>query len=361
MTGARPEASGWTTGALAELLGAELLGPDDIALSGIEPIDAAGPGALTFIRSSAYLGRWNTSRAGAALVSRGLLAPDDRGALDTETRAILLVDNADLALNRLLAAVARDPWRPEGVSPLASIDPAAKVHGSVRVGAFVTIGPESVVGPGSILHTGVTIGAEVRIGEGCELHARVVVQDRCVIGDRVVMHPGVVIGADGFGYLPAPEGKGLVKIPHAGTVEIRNDVEIGANSCVDRGKFAPTVVGEGTKIDNLCQIAHNVRIGRSCIICGSCAIGGSSVLGDGVTLAGKVGVADNLTLGDGATVSAYSAVMRDIPAGQTWGGAPAQPFTAYMRAVAGLNRLPELLRRVRSLGGAAGDETPTRS
>lgn len=343
--------STWTTGALATLLKAELLGPADIALSGLDPIDAAGPTSLTFIRSPEYLKKWNASRAAAALVSRSLRVDPVFASLDTADRAILLVDSADAALSQLLKAVAVEPVRPAGVSHLASIHPQAVVDPTAQIGAFVSIGPRSSIGANTVIHDTCVIGADVRIGANCELFPRVVILDRCVLRNRVCLHAGVVIGADGFGYIPAPDGKaggGLMKIPHAGFVEIHDDVEIGANSCVDRGKFGPTTIGAGTKIDNLCQIAHNVRIGRACIICGGSAVGGSSTLGDRVTLAGMVGVADNRIVNDGATISAYSTVMRDIPAGEIWGGNPSQPFTAYMRSVACLRRLPEMMRTLKT-------------
>ncbi len=358
MSAAPGSPTSWTTGDLARLLGAELIGRSDIALSGLEPMEAAGPTSLTFIRSASYLARWHTCRAGAALVTRALAMEPAFKTLDTSSRAILLVDNADLALSTLLKAITPEPARPRGVSSQAVVHASASVAPDAGIGPFVTIGAGAVIGAGTVLHAGVSIGAGARLGERCELHAGVVVQDRCVIGDRVVLHPGVVIGADGFGYIPAPEGRGLIKIPHAGIVVIGEDVEIGANSCVDRAKLGATTIGAGTKIDNLVQVAHNVRIGRSCIVCGSAAIGGSTVIGDGVTLAGKVAVADNLSIGDRVMVSAYSAVMRDIPAGETWGGSPAQPFTSYMRGVVALRRLPEMIKRISRLADRPGDSGP---
>ncbi|MCA9283007.1 MAG: UDP-3-O-(3-hydroxymyristoyl)glucosamine N-acyltransferase [Phycisphaerales bacterium] len=355
MSPASPTPPTWTTGALAALLKADLVGPADIALTSIDPITAAGPASLTFIRTTEYLRRWNASRAGAALVTRKLRTDPAFAGIETSSRALLLVDNADAALNQILKAITIEPSRPVGVSHLASVHAEATVHPTARIGAFVTVGPGAAIGAHTVIHDGCTIGARAKIGDHCELFPRVVIYDRCVLHNRVILHAGVVVGADGFGYIPAPDNSGLVKVPHAGIVEIHDDVEIGANSCVDRGKLGPTTIGAGTKIDNLCQIAHNVRIGRASIICGSSAIGGSCTIGDRVTLAGKVGVADNLTIGDGATVSAYSAVMRNIGPGETWGGNPAQPFTAYMRSVAGLSRLPEMMRQLKALSKPAPD------
>jgi len=349
VTAAPQDAPSWTSGALAQLLRADLIGPADIVLSSLDTLDAATSTSLSFIRSSEYLRKWNDSRAGAALVSRNLRDDNSFQSLNTADRAILLVDDADHALAQLLRAIAIEPARPQGVSPAASIHPTAQVHPSAHIGAFVSIGPGSTIGADTVIHPSVCIGAQVKIGERCEIFPRVVIYDRCVLHNRVILNAGVVIGADGFGYIPTPDKSGHIKIPHIGFVEIHDDVEVGANTCIDRGKFGPTVIGPATKIDNLCQIAHNVRIGRACIICGKSAIAGSVTIGNNVTLAGNVGIADNVTINDGAMAAAWAGVMRDVPAGETWGGNPAQPFTAYMRSSAAFRRLPEMARQLNSL------------
>jgi UDP-3-O-[3-hydroxymyristoyl] glucosamine N-acyltransferase len=229
----------------------------------------------------------------------------------------------------------------------------AWVHPDARLGAGVRIGPHASVDRGAqigdnvVLQPGVRIHADVIVGADSILHANTVVRHECVIGRRVILHQNVAIGADGFGYRPAPGGRGLLKMPHIGNVVIEDDVEIGANTCVDRGKFGSTVIGTGSKIDNLCQIAHNVRMGRCCVIAACAAIGGSVVFGDGVLMGGGVGVRDHVTLGSGAKIGGGSIVYSDVPAGASWAGFPADEAGLVKRQWVALKRLPELLRRLR--------------
>lgn len=311
-----------TSGSIAKLVGAELVGRDDLPVTHLDSVERAGPGALTFIRNKAFANGWAASKAVAALVTRGVSVEGH----DPSTRALLIVDNADLSLQKVLTLLA-PPAAPvtPGIHPSAVIDPGAKV------GAGVSIGPGCVVEAGATLGDGVVLKANVvvqrlaSVGAGTLLHAGVVIGERCSIGRACVFWPGVVIGSDGFGYLPDPAGRGVLKVPHIGTVEIGDMVEIGANSCVDRAKFGATVIGAGTKIDNLCQIAHNVRVGRACLICGDSSLAGSSSLGDGVILAGSVTVSDGVSVGSGAKVGGRSSVTRTIPPGEVWLGTPAVP------------------------------------
>lgn len=333
----------WTTGDLAARLRAELIGPADLRVSRLDALDRADEHTLTFIRDAKYAAGWASSKAAAAIVSRGLPVSPAPG------RALLIVEDADRALIQILEALTPPTHVPVGQSPAAVIDPTARVDRTACLGPCVVVGPRTVVGPRAVLHAGVVLGADVRVGPECELRAGVVVEDRCVLGARVRIHANSVIGADGFGYRPSPDGAGLLKIPHAGHVEIGDDVEIGANANIDRGKFGPTTIGQGAKIDNLVQIGHNCRIGRSCIICGACGISGSVTLGDGVVLAGGVGVADNVTIGAGAKVGARSGVMNDIPPGEEWVGYPAYPVRTMMRIVAAQKRLPEALQQLKRI------------
>ncbi|MBL0927492.1 MAG: UDP-3-O-(3-hydroxymyristoyl)glucosamine N-acyltransferase [Phycisphaerales bacterium] len=329
-----------TTGELAAILGAELAGPSDLRLDRVDTIEHAGPTTLTFVRDARHAARFLASGAGAALVARAAA----QGISPGPSRAVLVVDDPDLALIALLSKIAPPPSRPSGISPHARVDPTARLAESVSLGPGAAVGPGSAIGPNTILHANVTVGAGVTLGTACELHPGVVIQDRCTLADRVVIHPNAVIGADGFGYRPDPAGRGLVKIPHAGNVVIESDVEIGAGTTIDRGKFGPTLIGAGTKIDNLVQIGHNCRIGRACIICGCSALAGSVTLGDGVTLAGGVGIADGRTVGSRATVGARSGLMDDVPPGETWVGYPARPARQSMRLYSALDKLPDLIR-----------------
>lgn len=332
----------YTTGELAGALGARLLGPADLAVTHVETLERGGAGAVSFIRSKQFLAAWAQSRASCALLPKDLepLLPTPV----TQGRALLLVDDADLALNKVLELFAPPPPPPApGVHASAVIDPSARIAPGVRVGPLCVIEAGAIVENGAVLTAQVYVGAKARIGEGSVLHAGCRVMDRCVIGRRCILHAGSVIGADGFGYRPTPAG--LSKIPHIGDVTLGDDVEVGANTCIDRAKFGSTLIGTGTKIDNLVQIGHNCRVGRHCIICGQCGLAGSVTLGDGAILAGQVGVADNLSIGAGARVGAKTGVSTDIPAGQTWTGhIPASPAREHSINAALFRRLGELLR-----------------
>ncbi len=307
-----------TSGELAEHLGAELVGDPGVRVRGVEAIEHAGPEHLTFIRDGKNASGWATSRAGAAIVTRGVETPARDGG------AILYVDDADRAMITLLEQATPPHSRPdEGTHPSAVIDPSATLGVGVRIGPGVWVGPGASVGDAVILHAGVWVGANAKIGAGSDLRSSVVIEDRCEIGRGVMIHPNTVIGADGFGYRPSDDGRSIVKIPHAGWVEIGDGVEIGACTTIDRGKFGPTRIGAGTKIDNQVQIGHNCRIGRCCIICGTTGIAGSVEIGDGVTLGGGVRIRDNVSRSVPAQRSAGgSGLGGDMPGGATWLGTP---------------------------------------
>ena len=325
-----------TTGELALKLGAELVGPGDLSLSRLDTLDAAGEGAITFIRDQAFADRWAASRATAALVSAGITIDGH----DPKSRALIVVPDADLAMVTLLELVARAQPKPNaGIDERAVVDPSATVADSASIAPGVFIGKNVHVGASTVVHPNAVIEPGARIGDGCDIRSCVVVGRDCVIGDGCIVHAGVSIGADGFGYRPAADGKGLVKVPHIGNVVIGNGVEIGANSCIDRAKFGSTTIGDGTKIDNLVQIAHNCVIGRACIICGKSALAGSVTLGDGVVLGGDVGVADNITIGSGARIAAGAGIGIDVAPGDAWMGSPARPYREQVRIVAAMRRI----------------------
>lgn len=285
--------------------------------------------------------------AGAAIVTRAVA--ESAGLTPGLGRALLLVDDADRALVALLGAIAVPRYHHEGVHAGAVVEAVDGLGAGVSIGAGSFVGPGSTIGDGTVLHANVTIGADVSIGAGCELMAGVVVYDRCRLGSGVVVHANTVIGADGFGYVPRADGRGVEKVPHIGDVVIGDGVEIGAGSCIDRGKLGSTAIGDGTKIDNLVQIGHNCEVGRSCIICGCTGLAGSVQLGDGVTVAASVGIADNVRIGAGATIGAGSGVMDNIPAGATWVGIPARPARETMKILAATRMLPAALKRLRGL------------
>ena len=337
----------FTTGGIAAALGAELVGREDLAIVSVDPIDRAGPRSLTFIRSAGYAGRWAGCGAAAALVSRGI----EVAGHDAAARALLVVDDADLALIRLLELAAEQTAGPRpapGVHPSAVVEAGATAAPGAHIGPGCVVQAEAEIGEGAALVAQVFVGRSARIGPGATLHPGVRVLERCEIGAGAIIHANTVIGADGFGYRPAPDGRGLRKIPHIGVVRIGRDVEIGACSCIDRGKLGATTIGDGTKIDNLVQIAHNCQVGRGVIICGQSGLSGSVTVGDGAVLAGGVAIADNLTVGAGARIGPRSGVMNNVPAGETWLGAPAQNVRDQTQNMAVMRRLARTVRELRA-------------
>jgi UDP-3-O-[3-hydroxymyristoyl] glucosamine N-acyltransferase len=334
-----------TTGQIAELVCGELTGPPDVTIRTMQRIDAADPDQITFVIDARYAQQWSGCRAGAVLAARDLALQPSNG------QAIIRVDYVDAAVIRVLEALAPPAVLPQlGIHPSAVVEPTATLGENVRVGPLCYVGGHSRIGDGAVLHANVMVLDECSIGAGTVLWSGVVIRERCSIGPRCILHPNTSIGADGFGYRPAPDGRGVVKVPQIGTVVIGEDVEIGANTCVDRAKFGTTEIGDGTKIDNLCQIAHNCRVGRCVIMAGGCAVAGSAVIGDGAILGGNVGVKDHVTIGAGAKIMGYAAVMNDVPPGETWGGYPAREARVAAREYASMRHLPELVKLLRKKG-----------
>jgi UDP-3-O-[3-hydroxymyristoyl] glucosamine N-acyltransferase len=249
-----------------------------------------------------------------------------------------------------------------GVHPAAVIDPQAVLGAGVSIGAGAVIGPRARIGDRCILHAHAVVMEDCVLGPQCQIHSGVVIRERCELGAAVVIHPNAVIGADGFSFKPDPAGRGLLKVPQIGIVRIGDGVEIGACTCIDRATFGATVIGAGTKIDNLCQIGHNCQIGRSCAFAAQVGVAGSTVVGDGVLMGGKAGIRDHLTIGTGAQIAAYAAVMHDVPAGARWAGYPACDGRDTMRQIAAARELPGLLKKWRALvrgGGVPAADPPS--
>lgn len=349
---ATPQANGSAraVGALAALLSqrlgsARVMGPETTEVRGLSNWDGGDRATLTFVRSASYARKWLERDTGphAALIADATLTElGDAESLPSRLRdrAMIVVPDADLALIealRLLAPPA--PSRAPGVHASSVVDPSAQIDAGAHVGPHCVVEARAVIGPGAVLLAGCFVGVEARIGAGTTLHPGVRVLERCVVGRACILHTGVVLGADGFGYRPRPDGRGLIKVPHIGNVVIGDDVEIGANTCVDRAKFDSTTIGDGTKIDNLVQIAHNCTIGRCCILCGQVGLAGSVTLGDGVVLGAKSGVTDNLSVGAGAQIGAGSGVINDVPAKETWLGTPARPAKETLRMMSELRKM----------------------
>lgn len=343
MTPDAPSAAlAFTAGQIAALLGAELIGPPETPVRAVSSVDPGAPDAITFIRSDRYARKWPDSACSVALVTRGVDVPGH----DPAARALIIVDDADLAVIAILGHLTPPPHAPQpGVHPSAVVDPTATIAPTAAVGPLCTVAPGAVIADGATLIARVSIGAGARIGNNSTLHPGAVVEDRCVIGARCILHANAVVGSDGFGYHPAPDASGLIKIPHAGIVLVEDDVEIGASSCIDRAKFGATHIRRGVKIDNLVQIGHGVTVGEHTIICAQSGIGGSTTIGKGVTLAGKVGVSDNVTIGDGTTIAAQSGVIGNVPAGELWLGYPARKHATTIKVWGAIARLPEFMRQ----------------
>jgi len=337
-----------TTAGIAEHLGGRLDGPGDVTVTGVEALGRAGREDLTFIGSAAYAKRWADSDAAAAIVSAEVELTDGR-------RPLIRVDNADLAMARALELFAPPVPQPE-----SGVHDSAVVHPDARLGRGVAIGPHCVVhagaslGDGVVLHSGVEVFGETTIGDRTVVWSGCVIRERCSVGADCILHPNVVIGADGFGYRMAEDGSGLVKVPQIGTVVIEDKVELGAGTCIDRGKFSATTVGTGTKIDNLCQIAHNVTIGPHCVVAGMSAMAGSVTVGAGVQVGGMASIAPHITVGDGARLSGRAAVIHDVPPGESWAGVPAKDFKTRAKEEVCIAKLPEWSKAIKKMVRAGG-------
>lgn len=265
---------------------------------------------------------------------------------DSQDYCVIQVADPRLAFAQLTQLFAPAPQLATGQHPSAIIHPSAQIEGA-HIGPQVTIAADVTIGQGTQIGAGCVLGSGVKIGEGCLIYPNVTLYAGVQLGDRVIVHSGAVIGSDGFGY--AHSERGAVKIQHLGRVILEDDVEIGVNTCIDRGTLGDTVIGARSKIDNLCQIGHNVHIGTDCLIAGMVGISGSTKVGRGVIIGGGAGISDHLTIGDGVTIGGRSGVGKDIPAGESWMGYPAQPFKKYARGLYLQGRLERIWQIVKGL------------
>jgi UDP-3-O-[3-hydroxymyristoyl] glucosamine N-acyltransferase len=323
---------------LAKRLEGTLTG-EDLEVSGLAPSEQPTPGSVIVVPDEKTLQRLESAEFAVLVIPQKITS--------TTRHAVIQVRDTRLALAQLSQLFDTRPFVAEGIHPSAVIHPTARLEGDVHIAEKVVIQANVVIGKGSRIGAGCVISENVTIGENCLLHPNVTLYANVQLGSRVILHSGAVIGSDGFGY--APSSRGAVKIHHLGSVRLGNDVEIGANTCIDRGTLGDSVIGDRTKIDNLCQIGHNVRMGTDCLMAGRGAIAGSVTLGNRVTIGGSVGIADHLTIGDGATLAAGSGVSKDIPAGETWAGAPAVPFRKWVRGLYLQGQLETIWQRVKGL------------
>jgi UDP-3-O-[3-hydroxymyristoyl] glucosamine N-acyltransferase len=329
---------------LAARLGVEVVGEGDLEIRGIRPLDTAEEDHLSFLHNRKYAGQAQESNAGAILVADASSLPG---------RNLLVCPEPYLTLARALELFY--PCE----KPQAGVHPTAVVADDVELGEAATIGPLAAVGSGSrigdrtIVGPGCIVCSDVEIGEDCLLHPRVVVEDRCSIGDRCVLHSGAVVGADGFGFATVD---GIHhKVPQVGIVVLEDDVELGANVCVDRAALGETRIGRGTKVDNLVQVAHNVTIGEHCLLVAQVGISGSCKIGHHTVFAGQSGCSGHLTIGNGVVLAARAVAIKDVPDGVTLSGYPGRPHREWLKANANLQRLDSLRQRVKELEARIAD------
>jgi UDP-3-O-[3-hydroxymyristoyl] glucosamine N-acyltransferase len=332
---------GYRLADLAELVGGRVEGNPERAVEAVRSLESAGPGDLSFLKDPRYRGQAAASSAGALLVSPALA---DAAALG---RDLLIADDPSWALARLLAVFHPAASRAPGVHPTAILEPGCAVDPSAHVGPYAVIGAGSRIAAGAAVLAFVAVGCGCVVGEGVVLHPHAVLYDGTEVGAASIVHAGVVLGADGFGY--ATHGGAHHKVPQVGRVVLEEDVEVGANSTVDRATLGETRIGAGTKIDNLVQVGHNVEVGRHCILCGQAGIAGSARLGSYVVLAGQSGVAGHIELGDGVQVAAKSAALASVEPRTVVAGIPAIEMRKWRRQAVLLSRLDEMSRRVRAL------------
>ena len=323
---------------LARLVGGTVSGDGKTVVRAVNGIKEAGAGDLTFLANSKYAPLLASTKASAVILAEGVTAPIPA----------LTVKNPDLAFAKVAEHLSGGAWRPPpGIHPTAVVSKTATVGKNVSIGAGTVVEDGASIGDNSVLYAQVYIGRETVIGADSLIYPQVVVREKCRIGARVILHSGTVIGSDGFGYAT---DKGVHhKIPQVGIVVVEDDVELGANVTVDRARFGRTVIGRGTKIDNLVQIGHNVVLGQGCLLVSQAGIAGSTKLGNYVVMAGQSGLIGHLEIGDGAIITAQSGLTKDVPAKAVMSGSPASDRRTHLKELAALSKLPEALQEIRKL------------
>jgi UDP-3-O-[3-hydroxymyristoyl] glucosamine N-acyltransferase len=316
---------------LAEWVGGTTVGDEEVEISGVAAIEEAKDGEITFIANPKFLPKLDETHASAVIVSTEVIQAK---------KPLLCVSNPYLAFAKVLSLFSYKPYQPRGIDPNAWVSPSARLGQDLTLYPYVYIGDRCEIGDRVTLYPGVYVGEDSSIGEESILYPNVSIYPKTVIGKRVILHSGVVVGSDGFGYIK--NGTKNIKIPQVGSVEIEDDVEIGANTTIDRAALGKTIIRKGVKIDNLVQVAHNVVIGEDSIIVAQVGISGSTKIGKNVTLAGQVGVVDHIEIGDNVMVGAQSGVTHDLPANQGYIGSPALPHREFLRAITVFPKLPEV-------------------
>lgn len=332
-----------TVAELARAVGGTVRGDGHVRLQGMAPLQAASASEAAFLARGDYLAAAESSAAGCVIVGSGEALPG---------RTVIVAADPYRAFALAMRAFHPEPSREPGAHPSAVVHPEASLGAGAHVGPLAVIGRGASIGARSAVLAGSVVGEDVVMGEDCLIHPGAVLYPQVVLGHRVTVHARAVIGSDGFGYSSGADGH--VKIHHAGRVRIGDDVEIGAGTCIDRGAMGDTVIGPGTKIDNLVQVGHNVVVGEGCLLVAQSGISGSTSLGDGVVLAGQSGIAGHLVIASRVRIAAKSAVLQDVAEGETVGGIPAIPLATWKKAALLFQRLPDAWRRLRRLEAAAG-------
>ncbi len=331
----------FTAADIAGIVGGAVHGDSGVVVTGVAPLDRANGNQLSFLAGERYLSWFTNTKAGVVITTPAL---SER---KTTASALVVVEKPMDAMVRLLSYFHQEDQRPAGIHPSAVIASSAVLGEDVTIGPYAVIEEGVVIGNGSWIGAHSVVGANSTLGNSVRIHPGVTVYPRVEIGNRVILHAGARVGREGFGFVPTPDG--VRRIPHVGRCVLSDDVEVGANSCVDRGSVDDTVIGAGTKIDSLVQVGHNVRIGRLCFIASQAGLAGSTRIGDGVQLGGQSGISGHVELGDGVSIAAQAGVISDIPAGETWSGYPARPHREQLRAHAALRRLTQVIRPLETL------------
>lgn len=327
---------------LAELVGGKLLGDETKMVSGVSSLKDATPDQVSFVGNKKYQSQLETTKALVVLVCEDLEDEPLNG------RTFIVCESVDLAFSKVIMVFAPEaPKYPAGVHPSAVIASSAVIGANVHVGPCAVIAEQVTIGDNTVIGAGSFVGQESKIGANCFISPNVTIMHRCYIGNRVILHPGVVVGGDGFGFVPGP--RGIIKIPQIGVVQIDDDVEIGANTTLDRARFGKTWIKQGVKIDNQVMIAHNVVVGEWSILVAQCGIAGSAELGRGVTLAAKSGVNGHITLGDGVQVAGTSGVVKSLPAGAIALGTPAESQREFMTRWTLPKKVEKLTKKIEEL------------
>jgi UDP-3-O-[3-hydroxymyristoyl] glucosamine N-acyltransferase len=335
----------FTTAEISKLIGGQVVGDSNAALKSFAPAENAQIGDLTFAENEDYFARAEQSAATAIIADKRF---------SSSKKILIQVPNARVAFAKALALFFPEQKFTAGIHPGAVIAKSAQVDPSAHIGPHCTVGERVKIGARSVLQAGNFIGDDSQLGEEVNLFPNVTIYPRTQIGARVRIHANCAIGSDGYGYVQ--DGGIHLKVQQIGSTIIGDDVEIGAGCAIDRGALGSTVIGKGTKLDNLVHIAHNVEVGENCLLCGQVGIAGSAKIGNYVVMGGQVGVASHLTIGNHVTVASKSGVMHDIPDGEKWLGFPAQPDKQAKRIVIATLRLPELVKRVAELEKKLGVE-----